>query len=155
MWPTRQQTPKQLAGAAVNGVAISMLALLPVMEFRHELDLGQGDAVAHVGLAAVLMLAVMTPITILGGRAVFLLREGIRIGRWREEQIEELRRQVERPIWTAAICLAFALGILGLLFTEWHRIFFKVWLFLWMPVTLIFWLRNSLPKPPPSHRIFQ
>jgi hypothetical protein len=97
----------------------------------------------------------MTPITVLGYRAAFLLREGIRVQRWHEQQVEELRRNVEHPIWTAAIFLAMAVPILGLLFTKWHSIFSPAWIFLWMPVSLIIWLRHSLPKPPTSRKIFQ
>jgi L-asparagine transporter-like permease len=155
MWPTRQQTPKQLAGVAVCGVAFSMSAFLLAVLVRREMDLGPNSGTAHLALAGALMLAVVIPMIVFGWRAIALLREGIQIGRWREEEIEELRRKVGHPIWTAAIVLAFALGVLGLLFTEWHQIFFRAWVFLWIPVSLIIWLRHSLPKPPTSRKIFQ
>jgi hypothetical protein len=155
MWPTRQQTPKQLAIAGAWGVVFSMLAFWLLVIFRHELDLGPVASTRRLVLAAPLIVAVMTPITVLGYRAAFLLREGIRVQRWHEQQVEELRRNVEHPIWTAAIFLAMAVPILGLLFTKWHSIFSAAWIFLWMPVSLIIWLRHSLPKPPTSRKIFQ
>jgi hypothetical protein len=160
MWPTRRETPLQLAKTAIWGVVIYTLALSLAALMSHRgtpwivaFDIGRGDRLIRFCVAVALALAAFAPGVILELRAVSLLREGIRLEHWQEEQVDALRQQVDRPIWTIISFLLFALAVLALLLTAWHSIFFRAWLFLWLPVNLIGALRASIRKSVPSSRM--
>jgi hypothetical protein len=160
MWPTRRDTPLQLAKTAIWGVVIYTLALSLAALMSHRgtpwivaFDIGRGDRLIRFCIAVALALAAFAPGVILELRSVSLLRGGIRLERWQEEQVDALRQQVDRPIWTILSFLLFALAVLALLLTAWHSIFFKAWLFLWLPVNLIGALRSSTRKSVPSSRM--
>jgi hypothetical protein len=117
------------------------------------IDIGRGDGLIRFCIAFALGIAVVAPGVIIGLRAVSLLREGIRLELWQEEQVDALRRQVDRPIWTIASLLLLALMVLGLLLAPRHSIFFSAWLFLLLPVNLIGSIRASIRKPIASSRM--
>ena len=160
MWLTRRETPLQLARVAIWGVAIYTLTLSlailmsrPGVPWIAAFDIGRSDRLMRLGVAFALGLAVFAPGIIVGLRAMSLLREGIRLERWQEEQVEALRRQVDRPIWTIASLLLLALIVLALLLAPRHSIFISAWLFLWLPVNLIGSMRASIRKPVASSRM--
>jgi hypothetical protein len=160
MWPTRRDTPLQLATAAIWGVVIYTLTLSLAALMSHRgtpwiaaFDTGRGDRLIRLCVAFALGLAAFVPGVVIELRAMSLLREGIRLERWQAEQVDALRQQVDRPIWISVSFLWFALMVLGLLLAPRHSIFFSAWLFLWMPVKLISSLRVSTRKPIPSSRM--
>jgi hypothetical protein len=154
MWLTRRETPLQLARAAIWGVVIYTLTLSVVVLIPHRgvpwieiIDIDHGGRLIRFCITFALALAVFAPGVIVGLRAVSLLREGIRQERWQEEQVEALRKHVDRPIWTVVRILLLALIVLALLLAPRHSIFFSAWLFLLLPVNLIGSMRASMRKP--------
>lgn len=152
MWPTRQQTPMQLAGCAAWSAVFWLIAMfLPWAGYHAVLAARPGTALNPTMVSAALALAVLAAIA--GWRALSLLREGLRLGRWKEDEVDALRQRVERPAWTMIRGLGFfllvACLILALLSTR-GSIFLPVGVSLVIPLHLLGGLRNAVRRPEPS-----
>jgi hypothetical protein len=137
----------QLAGASIWGVALYMLSLVALFSY---LEMSRSTASARGRVEWLVRicagLAIVAPGVILKFRAVSLLRAGIRQERWHEKELDALRRQVDRPVWTVALWLMAGLVLVcGLLLSR-HPAVSSVWLFVWMPWSLILELRSTLRK---------
>jgi hypothetical protein len=150
MWPTRQQNPMQLAGMAVRGVVLYTLTLTVAVLTRHLWlpIVRPSGTFLHTIAAVVVALAVLDPGIVLMMRATSLLRRGVRAGRWPEEELAPLRRQVERPVWTA-MAILFA-GLIICLPLVMMRTVAGVLLFLLPPLELIVLLRGTMRSTDPS-----
>ena len=137
----------QLAGASIWGVALYMLSLVALFSY---LEMSRTTASARGRVEWLVRicagLAIVAPGVILKFRAVSLLRAGIRQERWHENELDALRRQVDRPVWTVALWLMAGLVLVcGLLLSQ-HPALSSVWLFVWVPWSLILELRSTLRK---------
>jgi hypothetical protein len=132
-------------------VSLYALTLLFAVLMSHRaiaaFNIGRGGGVVHFCMALALGLGVLAPGFIAGWRAVSLLREGLRVERWREEQVDALRRKVDRPIWAVGCLLLLVLMVSAILFTPRHSIFFTACLSLLLPINLIGLLQSSVRKP--------
>jgi hypothetical protein len=145
----------QLAGASLAGVALYTLTLLLVLWILHP-GMPWTGASASGWVKSLFRictaLAILVPGIVIKFRAMSLLREGVRQERWHEKELEALRQQVDRPVWTAATWLMFGLVVLGVLLLSLYPAFSSAWLFIWMPATLVGELRSALRKPDPLAR---
>lgn len=148
MWPSRRNTPVQLGTIAVRGMVLytltlSVAALLSYLgvSWLHTLHIGPRF---FRGLVA---LAVFVPSLVIELRAILLLREGIRLERWSEEDLDALRTKVDRPVWTFVGWSLFVLMVLLIVLLPLGSGFSSVWLFVWMPISLISNLQSALRKP--------
>lgn len=85
-------------------------------------------------------------------RALHLLRRGVRKEFWREEDLDALRTQVNRPVWTIISSLLLASSMLLMLVSPVRPTFSAAWWFLWWPAYLLMDLRLVLRKPISSVR---
>jgi hypothetical protein len=140
----------QLAVSAIWGVVICTLALLLTVMLRRALDLGPGDSWIRLCAASAPVLAMLATGAAVEWHALSLLREGIRLHRWQEDEVDALRRHVERPVWSVIsillFLLIFASLVSGLLLWPPHSIFVGSWVLLFMPANLIARLRRALQK---------
>jgi hypothetical protein len=90
-------------------------------------------------------IAILAPGFVIKFRAISLLREGIRQERWQETELDALRQQVNRPMWTVAMWLMFGLLVFSPVLFSLHAT--VVWLFLWVPASLTLELRSAVHKP--------
>ena len=92
-------------------------------------------------------LTVLLPGVVLQVRAISVLNHGVRLERWREEEVDALRVTVEKPLWSASTwALTVMLALLVFLLPR-HSSFSSAWCFIWMPLTLLSALRNAVRKP--------
>ena len=145
----------QLGASAAEGLALYTLTLSAValLSYRgvpwiNTLHIGWGSWFFR----SLVVLAVFVPCLVIELRAISLLREGIRLERWREEELDALRVQVDRPVWTFVSWSLFVLMILLIILLPLRSRFSSAWLFLWMPMSLISSLQSSLRKPISSER---
>jgi hypothetical protein len=145
----------QLAGASIWGVALFMLSLIALISYR-EMSWTAAFAIGWVKwlIRICVSVAVFVPGVFVKFRAMSLLREGIRQERWQEKELDALRHQVFRPVWTAATWLMFGLVVLCPLLLSLHPALSSIWLIVWMPAILVLELRSALHKPDPlSHKM--
>jgi hypothetical protein len=138
----------QLAGAAIWGVGLYSLTLVAVISYR-EMSWNAASVRGWVNWSFWISaaLAILAPGVVIKFRAMSLLRAGIRQERWQEKELDALRRRVNRPVWTAVFFLMFGLVLVCWLLLSLHPALSSVWLFVWMPWSLIFELRSALRKP--------
>ena len=149
MWPRQSQTPVQLGRIAVGGVLLFLLTLLAVVllpksfAWMHPVHADWGArCLQWLG-----GLTVLLPGVVLQVRAISVLNHGVRLERWREEEVDALRVTVEKPLWSASTwALTVMLALLVFLLPR-HSSFSSAWCFIWMPLTLLSALRNAVRKP--------
>ena len=149
MWPRRCHSPLQLGAIAVGGVVLLLLTLVAVVllpksfAWIHPLSMGWGAR----WLQWLGGLTLLLPGLVLEVRAISVLNQGVRLERWRDEEVNALRVLVEKPVWNALVwSLTVLLALLVLLLPR-HSSFSSAWCFIWMPLNLLSALRNALRKP--------
>jgi hypothetical protein len=142
MWPTRTSSPRKLLQCAVFGLAIYLVSIVAANWLFSSTIVPHGTwyrlglVVAAVGPGAFLWL-----------RSRRFIVDGVSSLRWTEDELDWLRRQVERPAWSIlSFALLAAMGVC-LVFERHHPGFaFLLYLFL-MPVQAITDLRGTLRRP--------
>ncbi len=150
MWPTRQHSPSRLAVTALGGTVTYVLIVLVWVLFSYgdsprlrAPDLSFGGWLSRFLAVVVLLL----PGIVIALRALSLLNEGVRLERWSDAQLDAVRAQVQRPLWTAVSGCLFVLVALSWIFARRHSVLSTAWLFLWLPLNLISSLRTAVRKP--------
>jgi hypothetical protein len=140
MWPTRRNSPVQLAAYTVGGVFFYLAALLAVTALSAHPPQFVRPAGPLLWIAATF--ALLAPGIAVSMRANHLVREGIRLEWWSDNQVDALRAQIQTPIWTGL----YWTGLIAVLSLVPFLVNVLIYQF-WLPISLLGSLRTALVKP--------
>ncbi len=155
MWANRRKNPSQLGAIAAAGMLLCILTLLVCTLLSRTngplaaaFSIGHGRWVLRLGIA----LGVLLPGVVLSLRAVSVLKEGIRQEWWSEDEVEVLRKQVDRPVWSALIWLLLSVMAVQLVLLPQHSALASASMFFPLAISLLTSLQTAVRKPIPLER---
>ncbi len=148
MWAGRQDTPLRLAVLAMGGALYTFTLLAAALLLHGRLVHAQSFWLLRTCIAPV----IFVPGFAIQMRALHLLRRGVRKDLWREEDLDALRTQINRPVWTFVSWLLLASMMLVIVVSPVRSTLSIPWLLLWLPAYLLMDLRLALRKPISSVR---